>query len=117
MSAHGFLHLDVILIESLTEGLIEIDARVNVGCHGLHFQILIGRKILLGLNDGGDVRPGGSVLEALLLRLQALFGQNTRVDGGFITHARLLQADDGVLDVDANLIERALQLQLFGAQL
>jgi len=49
--------------------------------------------------------------------LQCFLREFAGGDGRFVTRTRLIQGDDGVLDVDADLADRLLQLQLALAHL
>src|SRR5260370_38832388 len=63
----------------------------------------------LRLNNQGDGRR--TELKLLALRIQCLLRQHSGGDGGLVSHARLLQTDDRVLNVYANLADAFLQLK------
>src|SRR5260370_33328750 len=63
----------------------------------------------LRLNNQGDGRR--TELKLLALRIQCLLRQHSGGDGGLVSHARLLQTDDRVFNVYANLADAFLQLK------
>src|SRR5580700_7048836 len=76
----------------------------------LDLGTLRGRQVALGLNDEEDSRGAKVVL--LLFGVQSFLLEDAGLDSGRVADAGLLEANHGILDVNADLVDAALVLQL-----
>ena len=101
--------------ERLSGGFIEGDAGVGVVGHGLDSSALIERQVALRLKTTAETEEVPK-LKRFCSASSACCASTRVASGGFIAGAGLLQTDDGVLDVDADLAQRPLELQFALAQ-
>ena len=88
-------------LERIPNGLIEIDSRMRIVRHGLHFGALCARKVALILYylKGGC----GAQLKFLLIGLQRLLRKDSRLNRRVIPGTGLPETDDRVLHVHPDL--------------
>ena len=100
---HGLVDTDVVGAQDIASSLVELDTRTIICTEGSDFNGLCLRQVTLGLNHKEDRRSAQSIF--LLLGIQRLLLQYARFLRRLIAGTRLLQADNCVLHINANLIQ------------
>ena len=104
------VEFDIVVLERHPGGDVELDARLDIGGLRGYHVLASGGKIALVLNELEN--GGGAERELLLIGIDGLLFQDALLDGRLILRAGFLKSDDSVLNVDADLIDLALNLEL-----